>query len=120
LRIDKSTWHPYFRSYTEDKASSSESVIPVIAPQLRVASDKVEDIQLCYAVKLPDGEHHLCFKDKDHRDNVNATKRFVHSPYSVFTIFLLYVPFVLLDALSLYTAAYKNMPHICKYIQSLT
>jgi len=55
INIDATLSKPF--RYIEDKSVTSnyESVIPVIAPQLRVASEKVEDIQLCYPVKLPDG-----------------------------------------------------------------
>jgi len=55
INIDATLSKPF--RYIEDKSLTSnyESVIPVIAPQLRVDSEKVEDIQLCYPVKLPDG-----------------------------------------------------------------
>ncbi len=35
------------------------NVIPVIAPQLRVDPSRVEDLQLCYAVQVPDGKYGL-------------------------------------------------------------
>ena len=35
------------------------NVIPVIAPQLRVDPSRVEDLQLCYAVPVPDGESRM-------------------------------------------------------------
>jgi hypothetical protein len=29
--------------------------VPIIAPELKIDSTKVEDLQLCYAIKVPDG-----------------------------------------------------------------
>jgi hypothetical protein len=53
------------------------------------------------------------------RGDVNLLFHFVCSPLPVNTSFLLNVMFLPHDAFSLFTAAYKRMSHICKYIQSL-
>jgi hypothetical protein len=54
-----------------------------------------------------------------HRDNINLPFHSIHSSQPVYTSFLLYVPFIPHGALSLFTAACKRMPHVCKHIQSL-
>jgi hypothetical protein len=47
----------FFRYKESKEAPASVSTIPVIAPQLRIPSSKVEDLQLCYAVQIPNGKY---------------------------------------------------------------
>ena len=54
----------YVFRYKEFKeAEASKSIIPVIAPQLRIPSSKVEDLQLCYSVQVPSGKQQINLKD---------------------------------------------------------
>ena len=55
----------YVFRYKEFKeAEASKSIIPVIAPQLRIPSSKVEDLQLCYSVQIPNGKQQINLKDR--------------------------------------------------------
>jgi len=42
--------------------SDGPMTIPIIAPELKINSNEVEDLQLCYAIKVPEGEEF--YKDK--------------------------------------------------------
>jgi len=58
LKDLKIWFFPFFKSDfgIGENEVEEPNVIPVIAPQLRVDPSRVEDLQLCYAVKISDGQ----------------------------------------------------------------
>lgn len=69
----------YLPTYYRDPDGDGPISVPIIAPELKIDSNKVEDLQLCYSIKVPDGKHSkiLSFEAKRLNESSKETTKFL-------------------------------------------